>query len=138
MSEVPASLRATVRERAKGCCEYCRVPEGLVLFSHEPDHIIASQHGGETTAANLALACMHCNRRKGPNIASVDPQTSSIVPLFNPRADRWDEHFRIEGHRIIALTAQGRATATLLKFDAPERVVVRYRFWQAGKYPPSL
>jgi 5-methylcytosine-specific restriction endonuclease McrA len=54
---VSASMRRAVHARAKGCCEYCRIPELGTLFGHEPDHIIAKQHGGETTLENLALAC---------------------------------------------------------------------------------
>ena len=67
-THIPPALRRQVRERAVGRCEYCRVHDSDVLLPHQPDHIIAEQHGGETTAANLALARVHCNRHKGPNI----------------------------------------------------------------------
>ena len=106
---ISASLRRAVQSRAKSLCDYCRIPELGTLFGHEPDHIIAKQHGGETTLDNLALACMQCNRCKGPNIASVDPETKRVVPLFNPRMDRWENHFRADGGRIAPLTAIGRA-----------------------------
>jgi 5-methylcytosine-specific restriction endonuclease McrA len=43
--------------------------------AHHIDHIIAEQHGGATIADNLALACLHCHRPKGPNIASIDVET---------------------------------------------------------------
>ena len=84
---IPANFRAAVRERAAGRCEYCRTPEAAAFFAHQPDHVIAAQHGGQTDLANLALARIQCNRLKGPNIASVDPETKRIVPLFNPRTD---------------------------------------------------
>jgi hypothetical protein len=48
------------------------------------DHVVARQHGGRTDLSNLALACMHCNRHKGPNIAGSDPRTGEIVRLFDP------------------------------------------------------
>jgi hypothetical protein len=35
------------------------------------DHIIARQHGGATELENLALACIHCNRFKGPNMLGL-------------------------------------------------------------------
>ena len=131
---ISASMRATVRARANSCCEYCGIPEFGTLFGHEPDHIIAKQHGGETTLENLALACMQCNRCKGPNIASVDREKKRIVPLFNPRTDRWSEHFRAEGGRITPLTAVGRATAALLECNRPEREEARQNLRLSGRW----
>jgi 5-methylcytosine-specific restriction endonuclease McrA len=68
---IPANLRAAVVHRAKARCEYCLVPDGAVMWPHEPDHVIAEQHGGQAELANLALACFHCNRRKGPVMGLV-------------------------------------------------------------------
>ena len=132
---IPAALRTAVRERAGGCCEYCRMPEVGAFFSHEPDHIIATQHRGRTELANLAFACFQCNRLKGPNIASVDPETNRIVPLFHPRTDSWAAHFRVEKGRIIPLTPAARATAALLNFDDPDREEARRKLAQVGRYP---
>jgi hypothetical protein len=136
-ARVPAALRETVRSRAGGCCEYCRVPDFGSFFGHEPDHIIATQHGGNTALANLALACLQCNRCKGPNIASVDPETQQTVRLFNPRTDRWPDHFRAEGARLVPLTAVGRATAALLQFNRSDRLQARHNLWLAGRYSPQ-
>lgn len=132
---VPTALRTAVRERAAGRCEYCRMPEAGAFFAHQPDHVIATQHRGPTELANLALACIQCNRLKGPNIASVDPESKSIVPLFNPRTDRWSGHFRLEGGRILPLTPAGRATVALLNFNDPDRVEARAKLAQAERYP---
>jgi hypothetical protein len=52
------------------------------------DHVIARQHGGATEFESLALACIHCNRFKGPNVAGVDPSSGDIVRLFNAGAIR--------------------------------------------------
>lgn len=117
--------RAIVYARACGYCEYCRVHEDSVFFPHEADHVIAEQHGGAAGLANLALACFHCNRFKGPNIASVDPVTKQIVPLFHPRQDRWTDHFRLDDSRIIPVTAVARATVFLLRVNDPDRVRAR-------------
>ena len=130
-----APLRSAVRQRAGGACEYCRVHEHDVFVPHEPDHIIAEQHGGLATLENLALACFHCNRHKGPNVASIDPGTGQIVPLFHPRKDKWAEHFRADGPRIVPLTPVGHATATLLRFNAAERLRVRQALAQTGRFP---
>src|SRR5262245_35673880 len=47
-------------------------------------------------ASNLALACFDCNRYKGSDLASLDPETGSLTPLFNPRLDDWSTHFETE------------------------------------------
>jgi len=57
-------LEAFVRERAGGCCEYCRAPEEFSSMPFQLDHIIAEQHGGPTAASNLALACFACYLRQ--------------------------------------------------------------------------
>ncbi len=92
-SYISAQLRRAVKERAKGACEYCGVSDDVTLAPHEPDHIIAEQHGGATELENLAYACFRCNRFKGSNIATVDPQAGVLVPLYQPRSDHWHDHF---------------------------------------------
>jgi hypothetical protein len=84
---------------------------------------------------NLALACYDCNRHKGPNLASVDPQTGQSAFLFNPRRQQWAEHFRLDGAMILPLTPIGRATAALLRFNSPDRVRLRLELQKAGTYP---
>lgn len=74
-SDVPASLRQLIAKRASYRCEYCLLPQAATLYQHEPDHIVPRQHGGETHENNLALACLRCNRYKGPNVGSFDPLT---------------------------------------------------------------
>lgn len=132
---IPAALRLQVRRRAAGRCEYCLVHEDYVLAPHEPDHIMAEQHRGPTSAENLAFACYHCNRLKGTNIASLDPATGQKAFLFDPRRDAWSEHFQLQGAEIIGLTAVGRATAALLGFNEPDRIEFRTTLTRTGRYP---
>lgn len=132
---IPATVRLAVRQRAQGRCEYCLLNEDDGLLPHEPDHIVAAQHGGLPAMENLALACLDCNRLKGPNLSSVDPETGAVVPLFHPRREDWAEHFRVAGARILPLTPKGRATATLLRFNARDRLLHREALLKAGKYP---
>ena len=84
---------------------------------------------------NLALSCAVCNRRKGSDIGAVDPQTGSLVPLFNPRTGRWADHFRLDGSHILGLTASGRATVDLLRLNAFERLTERDALIRLGRYP---
>ena len=131
---VSARLRAVVRKRAGGLCEYCRVPETVVLVAHQVDHVRPLKHGGATVAANLALACTLCNRRKGSDLAGVDPQTDTIVALFDPRTDRWGHHFDLHDAELVGLTPTGRATVGLLQLNRPERLAERQILLAAGMY----
>ena len=106
---IPTALRQVVRERADGRCEYCLYPQAMSFLVFEVEHIIAEKHGGTTTADNLALACPYCNRFKGTDLGSLDPETGQLTPFFNPRTQRWAEHFRLDGARIVPLTPEGGA-----------------------------
>jgi HNH endonuclease len=122
---VPASLRRTISEQAHGCCEYCLQPEIFAFSPHEIDHVIAEKHGGETVEDNLALACKLCNTFKGSDIASVDPLTHEIIPLYNPRRDRWEEHFQLDGVALTPLTSRARTTIRLLQLNRSDRLEER-------------
>lgn len=121
-TSLPSALRLAVAERAQRACEYCRLPEGIGFILLEVDHIIAEQHGGRTETENLAYACMICNRHKGPNLSSIDPRTGERTWLYNPRTQRWEDHFQLNHDGTISgVTAEGRATAFLLEFNAFDR-----------------
>lgn len=113
-----------VVERAGGRCEYCLIHQDLGGFPHLIDHIISRKHGGTSSFGNLAYACVLCNRHKGSDISAID-YSGQMVRLFNPRRDRWHDHFRIDGATIQPLTCIGEATARLLRMNAAERVVER-------------
>jgi hypothetical protein len=135
MTYIPAILRQQVEERAKACCEYCHLHEDHAYFTHEIDHIYAEKHGGDTIETNLCLACADCNRHKGSDLCSLDPQTGEIVALFHPRRDEWNEHFRLIDTGIIEpLTAAGRVTERVLRFNQVELVADRARLIALGGY----
>ena len=134
-ARISSTLRREVRERANGCCEYCLLPEEQAFFPHEPDHIIATKHGGQSTIDNLALACFDCNRFKGSDIASIDPASGELTPLFSPRTQEWGEHFSLEAGRINPRTANGRVTELVLKLNLPSRVEVREILTNIKRYP---
>lgn len=119
-------LRQQVRERAGGRCEYCRLPDGIELAGpFHVEHIIARQHRGTDEPSNLAWACSRCNRHKGTNLSAVDPDSNVVVPLFNPRRERWEEHFQIVAAIIRGRSPGGRATAWLLQMNAERRIELR-------------
>ena len=125
-------LIRSVWERAHRRCEYCHMPASSYVGSFHVDHIIARQHGGEGTLENLALACLHCNQRKGPNIAGRDPETGEIVPLFHPRRDLWDEHFQWNGADLIGRTKSDRSTIRVLAINDPAFRAVRIALRDEG------
>ena len=132
---ISVALRRQVYERAEGCCEYCRIPEAATFAVHEIDHIIAEKHGGSTTEDNLALACTICNKYKGSDLASLDPETGEIIGLYHPRQDKWAEHFQIQGAELIHVTVKGLVTIKLLQLNRREKVAERQVLIQAGIFP---
>lgn len=131
------ALRAQVVSRASGCCEYCRVPQELDPIRFEIDHIIARKHRGPTTSNNLALACFTCNNFKGPNISGVDPISGRVVPLFHPREDEWNDHFKWVSELLVGTTPHGRATVEVLEINLPYRAAFRRELIEEGIFPPE-
>ena len=85
---------------------------------------------------NLCLSCIRCNLKKGPNIASIDPETSLIVSLFHPRRHSWREHFFLDHDgRLHGLTSEGRVTVQLMDMNDMERVNLRSLLLRQGWSP---
>ncbi|MEH2356329.1 HNH endonuclease [Nostoc sp.] len=124
---IPVVLRRLVEERANYRCEYCQLPAGVAFFAHEIDHVIAQKHGGATNADNLALTCWRCNRHKGTDLGSFDPETGAFSFLFNPRTQKWAEHFTFSELNLAGLTPMGRTTIRLLQINSDERLAERQR-----------
>jgi hypothetical protein len=127
-------LERVVQRRAGHACEYCRLPAGIHPTPFEIEHIIPKQHGGPTILSNLAYACLHCNRHKGPNLSGVERRgsRSMLVPLFNPRRHKWARHFRWQGMYLVGRTAIGRVTIKVLAINDPLRVAVRAALIEEG------
>jgi hypothetical protein len=102
---------------------------------HQVDHIIGRQHRGSDDVDNLCLCCIHCNQKKGPNIASIDPQSGRIIPLYHPRQQPWAAHFQFAESSVLGLTPEGRATVELLNMNTDERVQLRGALLRRGWSP---
>ena len=106
------------------------------------DHVLPQSAGGSDDADNLALAYRNCNKRRGNRLEGRDPETTEVVPLFNPRCDRWADHFvwDIARLRIVGRTSTGRATAEPLDLndDRHDSTVTRIRQHDMsdGYHPP--
>jgi hypothetical protein len=63
-----------------------------------------------------------------------------MVPLYNPRQQRWQDHFCwSDNHaQIVGLTPTGRATVEALKMNRTGLVNMRQVLYLIGKHPPQL
>jgi hypothetical protein len=110
------------------------MPAAMHPAPFQIDHIIARQHGGTADEQNLALACIHCNRFKGPNIAGLDPETGELVRLFRPRTDKWTDHFVWDGPELRGRTQIGLVTISVLFINDLEVVALRRALQEEGVF----
>jgi HNH endonuclease len=122
---IPESMRLTVTRRANSCCEYCLYPEVFAFFPYHIDHIISIKHGGGTTLDNLAYSCITCNANKGSDIGTVLLPQRHFIRLYNPRIDRWDDHFEWNQSILVALSDIGEATIKVLNLNEMNRIIER-------------
>ena len=123
---MPVSLRRRVQARAKRICAYCQLPDKFIPSFH-CDHVIPQKVGGKTELDNLAWACPWCNLQKHAKTHARDPQGGQLVPLFNPRREQWQQHFKWSDDLllIIGRTQKGRATVDALNMNRVEHVNLR-------------
>lgn len=128
--------KQAVRDRAQGCCEYCRVEESDRFSTFHVDHIVSQKLGGTDDDSNLCLSCYKCNAYKGSHVAAIDPDTEDATKLYHPRLQVWDDHFRInEDATLTGLTPEGRATVIVLRMNDTQRVRQRQILILADEYP---
>ncbi len=132
---IPTNLRFSVIERANNLCEYCLLQEAVAFFSFQIDHIISIKHGGETTLDNLAYSCLFCNRNKGSDLGSVLLPNLALIRFYNPRIDKWNDHFGYLNATIRPKTDIGRVTIKILEMNHPNRIAERQLLIQAGVFP---
>lgn len=131
---ISTELRQTIADRANQLCEYCLIAEADTFYGCEVDHIISLKHGGSSEVDNLAYACAPCNRAKGSDVGSIS-MSREFTRFFNPRTDRWSEHFRLERETIVPLTRIGEVTARIFGFNDSARLHEREEMIRFGKYP---
>jgi hypothetical protein len=136
---VPDDLRARVRAESGNRCGYCLARQEYVLGTLEIEHILPRARGGTNDQDNLWLSCSLCNTFKGVRTHAIDPASGKLVALFNPRRQRWADHFAWgEGGLVIAGTSEsGRATVIALRLNNKIAVAVRRAWIAAGWHPPG-
>jgi len=132
---IPDKLRSLVAKRAGYACEYCLVHQDDLIFGCQIDHILSLKHGGETHPDNLAFSCLPDNINKGSDIGTVLLPGKKLTRFFNPRTDKWTEHFTLSEGLILPKTKIGEATVKILQLNSHERVLRRQLLMLVGKYP---
>ncbi len=130
-------IRVLVANRANFHCEYCLLHEDDAYLGFEIDHIISKKHGGQNIESNLAYACLNCNRNKGSDIASLTQSSQKLTPLFNPRKEKWNEHFFLKDGFIIPKTEIGEVTVAILKLNYEDFVAERSALQEIFRYPKN-
>ena len=137
-SSISEAVRKRVREQAGNRCGYCLAPQRLVFGWLEIEHLVPQSHGGSDEESNLWLACSFCNNYKNDQIDGLDVETSQRVRLYDPRRDRWLEHFAWseDGVSVIGRTPSGRVTVACLQMNNSIAVMVRRGWVSVGWHPP--
>lgn len=138
--QISAQLREAIARRANGCCEYCC---SQARFSPDPfsiEHIVPRSRNGTDQSENLALSCQGCNNHKYSHVEAHDPINGTLVPLYHPRQQRWDEHFtwNEDFTLVIGLTPTGRATIERLQLNREGVVNLRQVLHAVNLHPPTL
>jgi hypothetical protein len=136
---IPRALRERIAAEAGYRCGYCLTDQRISGAQMHIEHLVPRARGGGSEPANLWLSCAWCNSYKGTQTEAVDPDTGDLVSLFNPREQRWAEHFvwTDAGVRILGLTPVGRATVEALRINNPYIVPARRLWVVAGWHPPA-
>jgi HNH endonuclease len=137
---ISAEKKRLVIERAEERCEYCQCRSDFATETFAIEHVIPLSRGGNDEVSNLALACSGCNGRKYNKLEIVDPANGEMVPLFNPRLQRWEEHFAWSKDytQIIGLTATGRAMTATLQMNRQNVINIRKAMFVMGVHPPII
>lgn len=131
--------RYRIANAARNRCGYCLLQEVVSGIPLTIEHLQPKAHGGGDEDDNLWLSCRLCNERKGTLVQVVDPDTAELVPIFNPRSQRWDDHFAwsTDGTVILAKTVNGRATIAALALNDELRLRARAIWVKSGWHPPK-
>jgi hypothetical protein len=132
---IPDILHQAVINRAQNRCEYCRISQVAQEATFHIDHIKPQASGGTTILENLALACVTCSLRKAARETVSDPDTGAAVPIFHPRRNRWNDHFILNGTKMVGITPTGRGTVEALDMHRRHALDVRTEEQLRGRYP---
>jgi hypothetical protein len=136
---ISVAEQSQIIERADKRCEYCQSCMDYSSQSFAIEHVLPVALGGKTTLENLALACGGCNGHKYTKVEAFDALSQIIVPLYNPRKQKWCDHFVWSSDRLqmVGQTASGRATVDALKLNRVGVINIRKLLMMVGHHPPE-
>ena len=104
---ISQNLRSQIESIDRKRCCYCLTTETNSGMPMTIDHIQPTSKGGLNTIENLCLACRTCNEYKSDTTEAIDPLTNQLISLFNPRQQKWQDHFQWsnDASHIEGLTA---------------------------------
>jgi hypothetical protein len=131
--------RKTVFIRANHNCEYCKTPEQYSGLALEIDHIKPQSANGTDSLDNICAACRTCNKYKHDFLTGIDPETDQEQSLYNPRSEKWSDHFLWSDNGIYILGKSSTGRATIARLEMNNRLVITAReMWRkAGWIPPQ-
>ncbi len=137
--KISEKTKAKIRQLAKNRCGYCLCQQEYVWDILEIDHIISLKKGGKDDEQNLWLICATCNSSKYNKTEVFDLTTRENILFFNPRLQKWHEHFEWSknGTEIIGKTKTGSMTVTALNLDRERFIKIRKNRVSAGWHPPK-
>lgn len=130
-------IAKVVEKRAGHRCEYCRMHQSLQGATFHVEHVVPRSLGGASEIHNLAWACPSCNLHKSNRIEVEVSGESEPVPLFNPRTDKWKDHFAWDGYLVVGRTPLGKAAIDALQLNHPRRIKIRQAETLFGLFPPD-
>ena len=110
--------REAVESRAGRRCEYCRAPQPATGIRYHLEHVFPESLGG-TDDVDTGFGLSHVQLPQIQPSPRVDEEGLAGRPLFNPRKDRWHEHFEF-GSSTLQLkgkTATGKGTVNRLRMN---------------------
>ena len=139
MSAISQATRKRLAQQALFRCGYCLTQELVSGVPLTIEHLLPRAKGGGNEEENLWLSCRLCNEAKGVLTDAIDPETGELALLFNPRLQRWADHFSWAdgGTTVFGLTPTGRATVSALSLNTEFRVCTRALWVEVGWHPPD-
>jgi hypothetical protein len=121
-------------------CAYCQMPAIYLPQGLQKEQIVPLSVEGLDVPKNICPACPNCNSHKAKKVFAIDPRSGKKVKLFNPRKQKWLEHFGWDkfGTKVMGRTPIGRATVAGLKINLPDLVAWRSIIVRIGGYPSKL
>jgi HNH endonuclease len=124
-TSISKSLKKKIANRAHFRCEYCLLSELVSFYTFHIDHIKSTKHGGLSILLNLAYCYPDCNYFKGSDLGTFVLNDDQLARFFNPRKDKWHDHFTVQNGAIYGKTEIGVATARIFQFNNVDRLIFR-------------